>query len=219
MNFTYDESRALKAGQSTYIKDTGAYNCTIKKAEWVDNQYGSSLVLGVETDQGLRTDFISLNYKGSDGKERDWIIDTINAIMGCAGVKDLTRSPYNGAVIAKELIGKKLGLFLQKRLKTKQDGTEGFDFQILCPFSAKSRKTLLEHKENKPAQWIEHLENTVVDKDNRKTEMVTHTNSYGSYQAPVSPVKKTYGQANPVDTFNDIQAGPGDMIVDDDVPF
>ena len=218
MNFTYDENRALKAGQSSYIKDTGAYNCTIKKAEWTENKWGQHLVLGVETEQGLSSDFISLTYKGSDGKERNWIVDTINAIMGCTGVKELTQTQHNGSLVAKELIGKQVGLFLQKRLYTKQDGVDSFSFQIVCPFSSKSRKTLLENKENKPAQWIEHLENTVVDKDDRKTNLATHTNSYGSYQAPVSPAKKTYGQ-NPTDTFTDIQPTAVDQSFDDDIPF
>ena len=218
MNFTYNEQSALQAGMGGLLTETGAYICTILNATWEANN-GKTLMLSVETDTGLTNKYIRIKYQKNDGEINPYGVNTINAIMGCTGVKELTQVQEGGALIAPQLTNKQVGLFLRKCWYTGQQGDDRFSIEVVCPFSPKSRKTLLEHKENKPAERIAFLERTETDRDNRKTEVATHTNSYGSYQAPVSPVKKTYGQANPVDTFNDIQAGPGDMIVDDDVPF
>lgn len=67
----------------------------------------------------------------------------INAMMGCSGVKQLTIIKNEAGVdVAPEFVGRKLGLVLQKTLKTKDDGRETYNFDIRIPYFAQSQRTL-----------------------------------------------------------------------------
>lgn len=179
--FTYNEEQAMKAGNAQFINETGAYLCKIITAEYVQSQSGAlSLELSIETQEGLKGNYLSIYYQGKDGQVLQNGHNMIQAIMGCTGVQAISQSFNNGKTFAPELTGKYIGLMLQKVLRLKQDGSETYSFQILCPFIAKSRKTLLEHKENKPAERIDWLVTHTKDRDERAKQQTqtSHTNSY-----------------------------------------
>ncbi len=87
----------------------------------------------------------------------------IHAIMGCAGVGQLTmQMKAAGQYIAPEFSGKRVGLVLQKVLKSKNDGSDTYGLDIRMPFLANTHQTLLEQSEgknpeavNKDGFWIE----------------------------------------------------------------
>ncbi|MCV5977277.1 hypothetical protein OFO29_33570, partial [Escherichia coli] len=56
------------------------------------------------------------------------------------------------------LVGKKVGLFLQKVLYTKNDNSDGYKFEVRHVFQPGTRKTYAEHAENAPAETIAALE-------------------------------------------------------------
>lgn len=64
-------------------------------------------------------------------------------------------------------IGKKVGLFLQKVLRTKDDGSDTYRFELRHVFQVGTRKTYAEHSENAPAEAIAALEASMKDKDER----------------------------------------------------
>lgn len=166
--FTYNHEQALKAGQSSFINETGAYVGKITLAKWTQSQSGAkALELSFEDENGAKADYLSIYYINKQGEPLSYGHNMIQAIMGCTGAKQLTQSAYNEGFIAPELTNKRIGLMLQKVLRLKQDGSETHSFQIICPFSANSRKTLAEHAENKPAERIDWLVANTKDKDER----------------------------------------------------
>ncbi|WKS98518.1 hypothetical protein NYR30_06905 [Gallibacterium salpingitidis] len=166
--FTYNQEQALKAGNSQFISETGAYLCKIISAEYTQAQSGAlSLELSVETQEGLKGNYLSIYYQGKDGQPLQGGHNMIQAIMGCTGVQALSKQLIAGKYIAPELTNKYIGLMLQKVLRLKQDGSDTYNFQILCPFIIKTRKTLSEHIENKPAERIDWLVAHTKDRDER----------------------------------------------------
>lgn len=169
MNFSYDENAAMQGGLSEYISETGAYVGRITKAKWVTAQSGAeALELSFETEQGEQANYLSLYYLDKSGKAVDFQVNLIQAIMGCCGVKNLSRQTSENGLICPELLGRPIGLFLQKVLYTKQDGLDGFRLSIVTPYSAKSGKTLSEGKNGEEPKRIAHLTATMKDKDERE---------------------------------------------------
>ncbi|KAE9535314.1 hypothetical protein ACWIUH_06690 [Ursidibacter arcticus] len=169
MDFSYNENEALQGGASGYITQTGAYVVKITMAKWTVSQSGAeALELSIETENSEKLDYLSIYYRGKDGNVIDFGRNMIQSLMGCTGVKKLSRQPTENALIAPELIGKSVGLCLQKHLYTKQDGSDGFYFKIIQVYSAKSGLTLSEHKNNEPAKRVAYLISTMKDKDERE---------------------------------------------------
>ncbi|SUB76463.1 Uncharacterised protein [Phocoenobacter uteri] len=123
--------------------------------------------------------------------------------MGCTRVKQLSRVLKDGKDIAPELTGKKVGLFLQKRLYTKGDGSDGYQFQIVCPFGYETGKTLAEYIENRPAERIDYLIAHTADKDDRNRQAPQ------PQQNPYQAQNEFYGQPSSANSGN----------FDDSIPF
>lgn len=219
--FVYDEELAVKAGQSNYITDTGAYIGKITLAKWITTQGGAkALELAFEDVNGLKSDYLTIYYQAKNGDAIASGNHMIQAILGCTGVKALTDIEQGDHIIAPELTEKRIGLMLQKVLRLKQDGSETYSFQIMCPFSPTSRKTLAEHRDNKPAERIDHLVATTKDKDERTKQ----NNQQNAYQAQ----QQFYGQGQgygqkPWDGYTDKERNghqqPPQDNFDDDIPF
>lgn len=205
--FTYNQEQAMKAGNSAFISETGAYICKIISAEYVQSQGGAlSIELTIETQEGLKGNYLSIYYQGKDGNALQNGHNMIQAIMGITGVTSLTQQFKDNKAYAPELAGKYLGLMLQKVLRTKQDGSDTYGFNILCPFFFKTQKTLAEHIENKPAERIQWLIEHTKDKDDRK-----QPTQQQSYQA----TQQLYAQQSTPPTY---PAPPTDSL-DDQIPF
>lgn len=200
--FTYNQNLAVKAGQAGFISETGAYMGRITKALWGQSQSGAKyLDLSIETDDGLKADYLNVYYTSKNGEPISFGENMIQAIMGCLGIQQLTAVNTGQAITVPELQNKRIGLFLQKVLRLKQDGSDTHTLQIVVPFSANSGKTLLEHLENKPAQRVEWLKANTKDKDERSKQNAPQAN----YQAQ----NEFYGNA---------PAQPNNSF-DDDIPF
>lgn len=181
--FTYNHQQALKAGQSSFINETGAYTGKITLAKWTQSQSGAkALELSFEDENGAKADYLSIYYTNKNGEILNYGNNMIQAIMGCTGATQLTATSYNNSTIAPELTDERIGLMLQKVLRLKQDGSETHSFQIICPFSATSRKTLAEHAENRPAERIDWLVANTKDKDER-AKSNNQQNSYATQQS------------------------------------
>ncbi|WP_256843273.1 hypothetical protein [Rodentibacter rarus] len=166
--FTYNEEQAVKGGQSNFISETGAYIGKITEAKYTKSQGGAQAIeFSIETDDGQQGNYLSVYYRGKDQKEIAGGINMIQAIMGVTGVKELTVRRQGNDDIAPELTNKRVGLFLQKELITKNDGSESYRLQIICPFSPASQKTLAEHLNGEEPKRIQWLLNHTQDKDSR----------------------------------------------------
>lgn len=221
--FTYNQEQAVKAGQSGFINETGAYIGRITTAKWTQSQGGArALELSFEDENGLKADYLSIYYTNRNGEPIAFGQNMVQAVMGCAGVKQLTMAHYNGNEIAPELTDKRIGLMLQKTLRLKQDGSETHSFSVVCPFSAHSRKTLAEHVENKPAERIDWLVDNTKDKDERSKSANSQQQGYAAQHQYYS---STQAQSNGWDGYTDQerqaiqQAQTQADSFDDTIPF
>ena len=174
ISFTWNQQSAeaaLKAGSSAGISETGAYEGLITSAVYEFGKDGSqsqALVLSLDAD-GQKANFLRINFLGRDGSQT-FGMGLIAAIMWAAQVKD-----------AQAQQGKRVGLFLQKILTTKQDGSgDSYKFEVRHVFQPGSRLTYKEFTDKTPAEAIATLERTMKDKDDRKP----HDSSRGGWGAP-----------------------------------
>ncbi|MDH2997220.1 hypothetical protein A1D22_05980 [Pasteurellaceae bacterium LFhippo2] len=213
--FTYNQDEAVKAGQTAFISETGAYNCKIISAEWIQSQGGAQAIeFSVETDEGLKGNYLTVYYTKKTGEKLEGGHSMIQAIMGCTGVQQLSQQFNGNKAFAPELAGKKVGLMLQKVLRLKQDGSETYAFSIICPFSVATRKTLSEHLENRPAERIDYLIAHTKDKDERAKQNNHGYQQQQGYQAQ----NQFYGQPAQVTQAQPQSAPPVDNF-EDDIPF
>lgn len=170
ITFTYNQEAALAAGQSAFINESGAYVVTIQEAKYMTSSGGvESIEFSVEADDGKKANYLKVYSKKKDGKPNQYGINMIQAIMDCAGVQQLTTKMINAHThIAPELTNKRVGLILQKTLKTKTNGQDTYSFDILLSFIAQTRQTLDEKINGLPAQTIDNKLARLQDKDERK---------------------------------------------------
>ncbi|EOV1642027.1 DUF669 domain-containing protein [Yersinia enterocolitica] len=183
VTFVYDQDSGLSAGLSGFINESGAYIFTISEAKYVISSGGAkSIEFSVETDDGRKANYLNVYTVKKDGSPNTHGVNMINAMMGCSGVKQLTIIKNEAGVdVAPEFVGRKLGLVLQKTLKTKDDGRETYNFDIRIPYFAQNQRTLQEHVTNAPAETIAKMLTTLKDKDERKQVNSAPTHS-GNYQ-------------------------------------
>lgn len=167
--FNYNQESAIKAGSSDYVEAGGAYACTIKSAEYVSATSGAkAFEFSVETSEGLKCGHIKVYYQKKDGSENTYGTAIINAMMGLLKLKALTSRAAGTQYFCPELEGKQIGLFLQKVIYTRTDGSEGFKFEIAIPFSVARGQTLREILEGKN-EAEELKKRTSFYKDKRET--------------------------------------------------
>lgn len=187
ISFTWNQQSAeaaLKAGSSAGISETGAYEGIITSAVYEFGKDGSqsqALVLSLDAD-GQKANFLRINFLGRDGSQT-FGMGLIAAIMWVAQVKDAQAQQRQGQSgpewCLPALEGKRVGLFLQKLLTTKQDGSDSYKFEVRHVFQPGSRLTYKEFTDKTAAEAIATLERTMKDKDDRKP----HDSSRGGWGA------------------------------------
>lgn len=182
--FTYNEEAALTAGQGGFINENGAYVITISEAALTTSQGGAHAIeFSGEADDGRKVQYLSVYTTKKDGSANTFGVNMIHAIMGCAGVNQLTQQQIGGHLVAPEFSGKKVGLVLQKVLRSKNDGSDTYGLEIRLPFIAQTRQTLQEKADGKAAETVERMTATLKDKDDRRkgtaTQQQSNSGPYG----------------------------------------
>lgn len=181
--FTLNKELASKAGGGDFISETGYYVGSIDKAQYVVAATGTmGLELSVTTDGG-KANYLTLYYSKSDKSIIAGGSNMIQAIMAVTGCNTLSATQVNGAQgvehVAPELQGKHLGLVLQKVLYTKNDGSDGYKFQIVT-VSNQQKQTAKEMIEQNQAAKIDLMLETLKDKDERQAGKASNqSQSYG----------------------------------------
>lgn len=192
--FSYNQESGVKAGASQYIAKSGAYVGGMT-AKWTKSKSTDSksafLEFSLKSPEG-EANFLSVCYVKKDGTGNEIGENLINAIMGLLKVKSLTSSRSGNDDICPELTGKQIGFVLQKVLYTKNDGSDGFKFEIKLPFSSGSRKTLREALDGLPAGSVDSYAANLSDKDDRR---------HGAASAPQH--SNSGQQRRPADEFED----------------
>lgn len=171
--FTYNQQSGESAGAAAYINETGKYVGALLQAEYVVSSAKSTkgIEFSFQAEDGAKANYLTAWYEKATGEQIKMGIDMINAIMGCTKTSNLTMASTsaggNAINIAPELSGKPIGLVLQKTLKTKQDGSDTYSFEIRIPFIAQTGKTLKEQVSGQDAQMVDRMMSTLKDKDER----------------------------------------------------
>ncbi|MEN3260101.1 DUF669 domain-containing protein [Sodalis endosymbiont of Spalangia cameroni] len=189
--FTYDESAAASAGQSNFIKESGAYVITIEEAKVVKSQNGATFIeFSGESADGHLIQYLSVCINKKDGSPNAYGVNMIQAIMGCTEVKSISEKMLSTSqTIVPEFAGKRVGLLLQKILRTKQDGGDTYNFEIRIPFYPDTKQTIKERLESEDAKTIDTMLSTLKDKDERR-----HHPQYSGHPSQSIP---------PVDAYED----------------
>lgn len=215
---------AKKAGAASGISETGAYEGTITSAIYTFGKDGSqSQALELSFDSnGAKANYLRINFVGKDGQPT-FGMGLIYALMWVVQVKNLQPVQVQGEQgtewTCPNIIGKKAGLFLQKTLYTKNDGADGYRFEIRNVFQPGTRRTYAEHSENAPAEAIAALEASMKDRDERlKTPQ--HSGPRGNVQGNPYAAQNGVPQSRLQQAANQHTAAAGQTPeFDDDIPF
>ena len=166
--FQFSQDAAMASRESFGITESGAYVGKLS-AKYVQGSNGSKsagIEFSLECDQG-KLNYLTAWYQKKDGTCNTTGYNLVNAIMGLLKLQTLTSKQVGEDWVCPEFEGKQIGLVVQKELFTKNDGSEGYKFEIVMPFSAQSRKTLKEAMANAPATAVDKMIPLLKTKDNR----------------------------------------------------
>lgn len=231
MTFTWSPETAemaKKAGPGG-LSETGAYEGAISSAVYTFGKDGSqsqALELSLECPGG-KANYLRINYIGKDGQQT-FGMGLISAILWATQVKNAVPQQVqtNDGIEwhCPALLGKRVGLFLQKVLYTKNDGGDGYRFEVRHVFQPGTRKTYAEFSENLPALAIANLEETMKDRDERLQGNTQHFTGQrgGTTHTPTNPYEQAKNGTQPTRLQQAANGGtlpPPDMDFDDDIPF
>lgn len=219
---------AKKAGAAGGISETGAYEGEIVSAVYTFGKDGSqsqALELSLDSN-GAKANYLRINFLGKDGQQT-FGMGLVSALMWVAQVKQAQPQQVQGQNGLEwhcpALIGKKVGLFLQKVLYTKNDGGDGYKFEVRHVFQPGTRKTYAEHADNAQAEAIAALELSMKDKDDRTNTggrqfSGTGNASHGGnpYAQQTGSVPQSRLQQAASNHAQSLQSPPE---FDDDIPF
>ena len=188
--FQFSQDAAMASRESFGITESGAYVGKLA-AKYVQGSNGSKsagIEFSLECDQG-KLNYLTAWYQKKDGTCNTTGYNLVNAMMGLLKLQTLTSKQVGEDWVCPEFEGKQIGLVVQKELFTKNDGSEGYKFEIVMPFSAQSRKTLKEAMANAPATAVDKMIPLLKTKDNRNKSSGQHpatggTATQGSDQMP-----------------------------------
>ncbi|WP_158784987.1 hypothetical protein [Pantoea sp. BAV 3049] len=223
--FTFDPESAKASGPGG-VSEGGAYTGTIKTALFTSGRdsQSQSMEFSLETDVGP-INYLRVSYTGRDGNPLRGGTAMINAIMGLTKVKalyptEVVNEQNETELHCKDLEGKPIGFVLQKVLYTKNDGGEGYRFEIRQVYGSNTRKTFKEAVENTPAEAVDKLVATLTDRDER------HPANPGFSGQPANQQRSMLGgqqQSQPQSRLQQNAGGRGHQQqvpdFDDDIPF
>lgn len=177
----FDQQSAERAGGSSF--DGGAHIGLIVEAKFkTANSGASGIELTIESESGNKFNYLTMYYKKKDGTQIKSGANCINALMYFTGIKGITAKQEGNVYICPELIGKRVGVFLQKRLYSKHDMSDGFDFSIRAPFSPDTMQTVRESikgsEANTISSWIDSYKD--IDERGKSTANQPPLNGYPS---------------------------------------
>lgn len=169
---TFNKELAEKSGGSDFLQSGGAHICTITVAKCVQAKTGThGIEFSVVTDDGAKANYLTAYYAKQDNTPIGSGQSLLNALMGFMNLQSISYIPQNingeQCSIVPEFTNKKIGLFLEKVLRTKNDGSDGYGFNIRCPFDPQTKQTFKEKSQSQPAQAIDRMAESYKDKDER----------------------------------------------------
>lgn len=196
-SYTADPTAARQANANNYIDQSGKYLGVFTLAEAVTSKKGTEgIEFSFKSDEGQQANYLTL-WTYNERGEALYGFKVLSAIMTVMGVPELQPKQAmikdaNGQ--SRQVIGfpalhnKPVGLVLQKVLYTKNDGKDGYKFNIFAPFNASTELTAKEMLDGATQpKALAGIIASLKDKDER-------TGGYGDNSA---------GRSEPDDPFGD----------------
>jgi len=181
----FNQEQAQKAGQQGFQTGKHIGKLTAKKIIAGTGTKGVQFSLWPTSEQSI--DYLSVYYEKADGTAIKGGTNIIMAIMGLLKLNEIQLDNLGHEQPVDEFLGKEIGFVLQKVLYTKQDGGDGYKFDIKIPFSARTGATFKEAVNKEPALHVDEIVNALEDKDERTpTNMGAVSNQGWSQPAPAS---------------------------------
>jgi hypothetical protein len=206
--FNYNEELATQIGAGQYVTKSGGYDLKIVRAQFTKstNNNAEFLELDFETREGLKLNYVSVNFMKGNGETNDFGMKMINAIMGCANVQNLTQANEGHCP---ELFNKGIKGVVQRVDYTKQSGPkageDGYKFELKLPANIGTGRTVKETSTNSAATAFDQYAGSVEDKDTRTIGQPAQQQGYTQQAQPNQQAK-----VNPQEPSIDF---------DDDIPF
>lgn len=172
MFMTFEKESALKAGGGDFITETGCYVGRIQAKAITANSGALGVEFSIKTDEGLSGNFIKIYFQKADGTRINGGFNLLQGLMGILKIRELaTPGPdQNGDHFLKEFHDQRVCFALQKRLYTKNDGSDGFGFELRAVAEADSLKTFRELSSGAEATKIKNLDESMTDIDERQAQ-------------------------------------------------
>lgn len=211
----FNQEEAMKAGGSEYLSEGGAYNITLDAAKLISAKTGSKgLEFSGVTKDGQKVSFLSCYYEKANGEKISGGSSIIQAIMGFLRIPAITHFQSGNDFFCQEFKGKTVGLFLQKKLYTKNDGTDSYRFEIRLPFDPNTNATVKESFSDSPVKTVQRMAENYKDIDERNQNAnqgaQPQTNQFGGFPEP-EPYKSNatqnsmnQTQSPPVKSYDDV---------------
>lgn len=183
---TYNQEEAAKASGSEYLLTGGAYPITIGSVvHGVSTNKGSGyLEFSGVTVSGEKVNFIKVYYQKKDGTPISGGWNTIQAIMGVCGIQALSFTQDGDKYFCPEFDGKRVGFFLQKKLYTKRDGSDGFSFDLKLAYDPVSNATIKEKLNGTAVQTVQRMAENYSDLDERTNAQQDPGNNQSGQPVP-----------------------------------
>jgi len=199
--FNYNQEEAAQIGGSSYVSKSGGYDFKVVSAKFVNstNSQARALEMDLETRDGLKCNYISINFVNGQGQPNPYGNKLIQAIMGCSGTQQLNEDQQGDCP---NLIGKFFKAVVQRIDYTKNNGGDGYKFEIKLPAHIQTSKTVKETIDNSAASAFDKYAASIEDKDERTQSAPTQHQRENSQPQSTAP------------QYNDVP-----MDFDDDIPF
>lgn len=192
--YALDVNAARQANVNNYIEQTGKYIGTFARAEAVTSKQNSEGVEFTFKSRDHQTaDYLTLWTHNAKG-EPLYGLKVLNAIMTCmrlrgleakSGVITKTDGTTRQGEIFPELMDKPIGVLLQREAYEKNDGSEGYKFNIFAAFEAGTELTASEILDKKQTpERLGSIVATLRDRPMQKTKTTGGHRGAGG-QAPV----------------------------------
>lgn len=225
---TFDAKEAARADQiASIITETGKYIGTITRAEKLHSKNGADgLGLSFKADDGSTADYLDLYTVNARGETLP-SMKIVQALLGCLQLRGAQEGKIKCSKWNKdsrqreevtvpgypEMMGKRIGLLLQKTIETDQNGADRERIQIFGVFQADTELTVSEILARKTTpetlpKMIQYLEAHPV-RDNRKNKSTAPQ----SYAAPQQNSGGGFGDFSDDIPFANIGRGMASYVI------
>ncbi len=208
--FTYNQEQAAQVGAGQWVTKSGGYDVKVASAMFTKSKTQGSqaqfLEMNFETRDGQKCNYVTICYVKGDGSQLDFGQKMVQAVMGSAGIQNLTADASGNCP---ELLGKSFKAILQRTDYTNGNGEDKYKFEIKLA-ALMTGQTIQEQLANKQAQAFASYADSVEDLDKR-----TQPQAGGfSNQAPSQGNSHNFDNSAP-------KVNPQEPSIDfdDDIPF